>query len=263
MELLSADEEDKEGGDDDDDGGDRDRRGHGASAPSPPPPRRHRHHRHQALVHSSLVAEETSRFSRDDDGEDRERAISFFAPVGSRCWVKVVDVEERRTKAGGGGRSGGGGGSGGESGGFKISASMRSVSQEDGTDLDPEGRLTLGGGGGGGFGGDDGGARTARPPPPSQQQRRWLLPPGDGPLSPLPPAVGAILRARVTSVTKFGVFVLVEGWSGGRGLVHIVRRRDFFPLKLRKKLFLIIFSHLSILLSKNNKKNSDANRRGT
>ena len=170
---------------------------------------RHQHLRpFQALVHASAVSEETSRLSRDDGDEDKRRAIEFFAPVGSRVWVKIVEVKEeeqdhrsnRTAKK------------------LKISASMRTVSQHDGTDLDPEGktlfsdsRPAAGDARGGGDGGG-GGKRGRRP----------LSPPGDSPLSPHPPARGTILRARVASTTKFGAFVLLEGFSG-KALVHITQ----------------------------------------
>ena len=50
-----------------------------------------------------------------------------------------------------------------------------------------------------------------------------MSPPGDGgPLSPLPPAVGAVVRARVASAARFGAFVLLEGFSG-KGLLHITQ----------------------------------------
>ena len=187
-----------------------------------------RHHHHhfrpwQALVHASAVSEETSRLSRDDDADDRRRAIEFFAPVGSRVWVKIVEVKE-------GGGEGGGGGGGGEDrndGGrrrgddarsrIKISASMRAVSQQDGADLDPDGKMLMNMPGG--FDKDNNNSNRGR-----RNTKRPMSPPGDrdAPLSPLPPRVGSVLRARVSSNAKFGAFVLLEGFAG-KGLVHITQ----------------------------------------
>ena len=113
-------------------------------SPDAPPPSRHRRPV-QALVHASAVSEETSRLSRDDGEEDRRRALEFFAPVGSTVWVKIVGVT-REEEGGGGGK---------RPPRLRVSASMRAVSQQDGSDLDPEGRTTAPGfdarGGAGGW----------------------------------------------------------------------------------------------------------------
>lgn len=158
----------------------------------------------QALVHASAVSEETSRFSRDDDEDDKRRALEFFAPVGSKVWVKIFEVKEEPDPKSGMMR-------------VRVSASMRAVSQQDGSDLDPEGKMQMPGFDNARGGGDSDG-RNRR----GGRNRPVSPPGGGGPLSPNPPAVGAILKARVASATKFGAFVLLEGFSG-KGLVHITQ----------------------------------------
>ena len=216
VELLQQQQNNNDDDDDDDDSSSR-----------------HHHHRRrhsrrrpfQALVHASAVSEETSRLSRDDTDEDKRRAIEFFAPVGSKVWVKIVEVKEQEGGAGGALLD--------RHGGLpprpRVSASMRAVSQQDGADLDPEGKMmSVPGGfdarGGGGAGGGEGGRNDNKRGGGGGGggRNRPLSPPGDAPLSPHPPAVGSILRARVASTTKFGAFVLLEGFAG-KGLVHITQ----------------------------------------
>ena len=187
-----------------------------------------RHHHHhfrpwQALVHASAVSEETSRLSRDDDADDRRRAIEFFAPVGSRVWVKIVEVKE-------GGGEGGGGGGGGEDrndGGrrrgddarsrIKISASMRAVSQQDGADLDPDGKMLMNMPGG--FDKDNnnsnrGRRNTKRPMSPPGRPRRAALSAASASRQ-RPPSEG-LLQRQVRRVRPAGGLC-------GKGLVHITQ----------------------------------------
>ena len=67
------------------------------------------------LIHCSQVADDCQ-FSREDDDDVRLKALEHFAPVGSDCWVKVLEVRDEPT-------------------GPKVSCSMRAVDQADGRDL--------------------------------------------------------------------------------------------------------------------------------
>ena len=71
--------------------------------------------------------------SRSDANEDRQKALEFLFPQGQKVWVKVTAIEsDERAGAGGGGEN------------VRVNGSMKAVSQADGTDLDPAGRLMMG-----------------------------------------------------------------------------------------------------------------------
>ncbi|KAL6779060.1 hypothetical protein ACKKBF_B18930 [Auxenochlorella protothecoides x Auxenochlorella symbiontica] len=135
--------------------------------------------RRQGLVHHTQVAEDV-RFTREDDDAARVHAMEFFLPPGERVWVKV----QAHAPGPGPGQT-------------RLSCSTRAVSQEDGTDLDPEGRLLSVPGGGGTGGGGQGGA----------------------PQSDLPPELDSVHRGTVQSIRPFGVFVQLEGFRK-YALVH-------------------------------------------
>lgn len=135
--------------------------------------------RRQGLVHHTQVAEDV-RFTREDDDAARVHAMEFFLPPGERVWVKVLAHAP-----------------GPAPGQTRLSCSTRAVSQEDGTDLDPEGRLLSVPGGGGTGGGGQGGA----------------------PQSDLPPELDSVHRGTVQSIRPFGVFVQLEGFRK-YALVH-------------------------------------------
>lgn len=80
------------------------------------------------LVHCSQIANECQ-FSREDDDDVRNKALEHFAPVGSDCWVKVLEVRDEPL-------------------GPKISCSMRAVDQADGRDLGTSSNPPRGGRGG-------------------------------------------------------------------------------------------------------------------
>lgn len=135
------------------------------------------------MVHNSQIAEEL-RFSREDEDDMKVKAMEFYASIGSEVWVKVVEVRQ-------------------ESNGFKVACSMKAVSQEDGTDLDPSN--TQAGGPKGGGGGPPGGFR--------------------GPVSDSPPELGSIQKAAVRSIKPYGVFVQMEGFRSN-ALVHVFQVAD-------------------------------------
>lgn len=68
------------------------------------------------------------RFEKDDDNDIRIKALDYLFPKGHEVWVKVTSVEPDD-----------------RSGELRVNGSMKAVSQEDGSDLDPTGKLTAGG----------------------------------------------------------------------------------------------------------------------
>ena len=68
------------------------------------------------------------RFEKDDDNDIRIKAFDYLFPKGHEVWVKVTSVEPDD-----------------RSGELRVNGSMKAVSQEDGSDLDPTGKLTAGG----------------------------------------------------------------------------------------------------------------------
>ena len=68
------------------------------------------------------------KFEKSDLEEDRHKALDFLFPQGLKVWVKVTAVEPDQR----GGTD------------VRVNGSMRAVSQSDGSDLDPSGKLALG-----------------------------------------------------------------------------------------------------------------------
>eukprot|EP00877_Chromochloris_zofingiensis_P006031 jgi/Chrzof1/1681/Cz10g17030.t1 len=126
------------------------------------------------------------RLSKDDDDDMKVKALEFIAPVGERMFVKVTEVTPE--------------GSGGS--GFRVHGSMRVVSQADGTDLDPTGKMA--------------GHRAGGP---------------SGPLSDELPEVNSVHKGIVKRIEPYGVFVQLEGYRKF-GLVHasqVSNYLDFGP----------------------------------
>ncbi|DBA79854.1 TPA: hypothetical protein ACH3X2_007690 [Trebouxia sp. C0005] len=138
--------------------------------------------RRHGMVHSSQVADELS-LTREDEDDMKVKAMEFYAPPGSEVWVKVTEVREEGNGA------------------FKVACSMKAVSQEDGTDLDPNNAQGASRGGGG--------------------------PPGGfrGPVSDTPPDIGSVQRASIRSIKPYGVFVQMEGFRSN-ALVHLSQVAD-------------------------------------
>ncbi|KAK3243918.1 hypothetical protein CYMTET_46453 [Cymbomonas tetramitiformis] len=76
------------------------------------------------LVHLTQV-EKGLEFEREDKDEDKVKELERAAAKGSKVWIKVMELRPDEKVPGGN----------------RISCSMKLVSQEDGTDLDPEGKL--------------------------------------------------------------------------------------------------------------------------
>eukprot|EP00793_Prasinoderma_coloniale_P006378 PRCOL_00001208-RA len=106
--------------------------------------------------------------------ERKVNKLRLIIAEGEECWVKVVRVD-----------------------GERIALSMKAVSQEDGTDLDPSNALA--GAGGGGVGSDE------------------------------PPPLWSIHQATVTSVRPFGLFVSMSGYRK-HGLVFISQVSSYLGL---------------------------------
>ena len=106
--------------------------------------------------------------------ERKVNKLRLIIAEGEECWVKVVRVD-----------------------GERIALSMKAVSQEDGTDLDPSNALAGAGGGGGG--------------------------------SDEPPPLWSIHQATVTSVRPFGLFVSMSGYRK-HGLVFISQVSSYLGL---------------------------------
>lgn len=75
-----------------------------------------------------LQVSDEIKFEKSDLEEDRHKALDFLFPQGQKVWVKVTAIEQDQR-----------GGSD-----VRVNGSMRAVSQSDGGDLDPSGRLTAG-----------------------------------------------------------------------------------------------------------------------
>eukprot|EP00873_Tetraselmis_striata_P025706 jgi/Tetstr1/445970/TSEL_000299.t1 len=118
------------------------------------------------LVHSTQVSADIE-IARDDEDDMKVKAMEFVAAPGEEVWVKVMEVREEQP------------------GRFRIGCSMKAVSQEDGTDLDPGGHLAGRRGGGGGGGGD---------------------------LKEGAPELYSIHEATVKSIKPYGLFVQLDGW---------------------------------------------------
>jgi hypothetical protein len=67
------------------------------------------------------------KFAKEDENDDRVKAFDFIYPKGTHVWVKVTQVQPD------------------ERGDVRVNGSMRAVSQADGSDLDPAGRMLAGG----------------------------------------------------------------------------------------------------------------------
>lgn len=107
------------------------------------------------MVHHSQIDDDVI-ISRDDEDSTKMQALEYFAGApGTSVFVKVTNVEQR----GEGERERDFDGQ--YSSNYKISCSMKVVSQKNGEDLDPQGLKTSHtiasrGGGGGGDGGGHG-----------------------------------------------------------------------------------------------------------
>jgi len=128
------------------------------------------------LVHSSQVSNEIE-IARDDEDEMKVKAMEFVACKGETVWVKVVEAREEQP------------------GRWRVGCSMKAVSQEDGTDLDPGGVLASGGQGGRG-GGQEGA-----------------------------PEVNTVHQAAVRTIKPYGIFVQLDGWRR-YGLVSMMQVSD-------------------------------------
>mmetsp|Transcript_26220 Transcript_26220/g.77861 ORF Transcript_26220/g.77861 Transcript_26220/m.77861 type:complete len:587 (-) Transcript_26220:1722-3482(-) len=135
-------------------------------------------YRRHVLVYHEQVADDIV-FTRDDDNDMRIKAMEFYFPKDTAVWVKVISVTP-------------------DASGERVNGSMKAVSQNDGTDLDPTGALTAPGGGGAGGGG--GGA-------------------GGFGRSDAPPEENTVHRGVVKRIEAYGVFVELEGFRK-HGLVH-------------------------------------------
>ena len=71
------------------------------------------------LVHASQVSDDIT-FQRDDSDEAKVQSLSYFFPVDTKVFVKVLKCEEDPAR------------------GWKVSLSMKIVNQETGEDNDPE-----------------------------------------------------------------------------------------------------------------------------
>ncbi|KAK9792059.1 hypothetical protein WJX73_000900 [Symbiochloris irregularis] len=135
-------------------------------------------------------------FSEADTNDMIAKALDYLVPPGSDAWVKVNSFKSKAD-------------------GTKVYAcSMKVVSQEDGTDLDPQGTNSL-----------------APPTADMLGEGAGQGPPrrSEAPKKAGAPEIGAILKGTVHSIKHFGLFMALDGWIN-HGLVHCKQISDHLDI---------------------------------